>query len=238
MGQLERQLQEARKKSGRQAEALQQLAAQVAVPETPPRPPPASAHTTPELRQWRSTVQQSTSSLADALQQLQAGPTDPEARGPQQPPVPPRPFRRIRPPALAPPPEGPLFGGATPSTAFAIAPSKPSARHTGSPSDPVNVDDRRACPEGGPGGRRRGSIGKRSQQCTHGRKNISAQTDEPRNIRRKTVNPVRHLVEVSYEIPKLLPRDQRPTKNSLGRNAAHRNSESLGPTPIRHAGGK
>ena len=111
VAQLEHQLQEAREESQRQAGALQRLAAQITVPETPPRPPPVSAHTTPELRQWRSPVWQSTSSLADALQQLRAEPTDPEAQGPQQPTVPPRPLRRIRPPALSPPPGGPLFGG-------------------------------------------------------------------------------------------------------------------------------
>jgi len=56
VAQLEHQLQEAREESRKQAEALQRLAAQVAVPETPPRPPRVSVRTTPELRQWWSPV--------------------------------------------------------------------------------------------------------------------------------------------------------------------------------------
>ena len=70
----------------------------------------------------------------------------------------------------------------TPSSTLAIAPSRPSAQPADSSCGPANVDDRRACPDGGPGGRGRGSPGKPSKQRIHGRKNISAQNDEPRSV--------------------------------------------------------
>jgi len=109
---LEHQLQEAREEARRQAEALQLLAARIPVPETPRPPAPASGAPSPEPAPWRSPVRATTSSLADALQQLRAGPSGSPSPNPQRPPVPPRPARRIRPPALSPSPEKILmFGG-------------------------------------------------------------------------------------------------------------------------------
>jgi len=109
---LEHQLQEAREEARRQAEAFQLLAARIPVPETPRPPAPASGGPSPEPAPWRSPVRATTSSLVDALQQLRAGPSGSPSPNPQRPPVPPRPARRIRPPALSPSPERiPMFGG-------------------------------------------------------------------------------------------------------------------------------
>ena len=109
---LEQQLQEAREEARRQAKALQLLAARIPVPETPRPPAPASGAPSPEPAPWRSPVRATTSSLVDALQQLRAGPSGSPSPNPQRPPVPPRPARRIRPPALSPSPERiPMFGG-------------------------------------------------------------------------------------------------------------------------------
>jgi len=108
---LEQQLQEAREEARRQAEALQLLATRIPVPETPRPPAPASGAPSPEPAPWRSPVRATTSSLVDALQQLSAGPSGSPSPNPQRPPVPPRPVRRIRPPALSPSPERiPMFG--------------------------------------------------------------------------------------------------------------------------------
>jgi len=109
---LERQLQEAREEARRQAEALQLLAARIPVPETPRPPAPASESPPPEPTPWRSPVRATTSSLADALQQLRAGPSGSPSPDTQRPLVPPRPARRNRPPAVSPAPErNPMFGG-------------------------------------------------------------------------------------------------------------------------------
>jgi len=109
---LEHQLQEAREEARRQAEALQLLAAQIPAPETPRPPAPASESPPPEPAPWRSPVRATTSSLADALQQLRAGPSGSPSPDAQRPPVPPRPARRICPPAVSPAPErNPMFGG-------------------------------------------------------------------------------------------------------------------------------
>jgi len=106
---LERQLQEAREEARQQAEALQLLAARIPAPETPA---PASQSPPPEPAPWRSPVRATTSSLADALQQLRAGPSGSPSPDAQRPLVPPRPTRRIRPPAVSPAPEkSPMFGG-------------------------------------------------------------------------------------------------------------------------------
>jgi len=109
---LEHQLQEAREEARRQAEALQLLAARIPAPETPRPPAPASESPPPEPAPWRSPVRATTSSLADALQQLRAGPSGSPSPDAQRPPVPPRPARRIRPPAVSPAPErNPRSGG-------------------------------------------------------------------------------------------------------------------------------
>jgi len=106
---LEHQLQEAREEARQQAEALQLLAARIPAPETPA---PASQSPPPEPAPWRSPVRATTSSLADALQQLRAEPSGSPSPDAQRPPVPPRPTRRIRPPAVSPAPErNPMFGG-------------------------------------------------------------------------------------------------------------------------------
>jgi len=109
---LEHQLQEAREEARRQAEALQLLATRIPVPETPRPPAPASESPPPEPTPWRSPVRATTSSLADALQQLRAEPPGSPSPDTQRPPVPPRPVRRNRPPAVSPAPErNPMFGG-------------------------------------------------------------------------------------------------------------------------------
>jgi len=109
---LEHQLQEAREEARRQAEALQLLAARIPAPETPRPPAPASESPPPEPVPWRSPVRATTSSLADALQQLRAEPSGSPSPDTQRPPVPPRPARRNRPPAVSPAPErNPMFGG-------------------------------------------------------------------------------------------------------------------------------
>ena len=84
---LEQQLVEARLEAQRQSQALQQLAAQVRIPETPC--PLASGQTTPEPVGWRSPDRPSTSSLASALRQLRTVPTDDQSTRI------PRPERRI-----------------------------------------------------------------------------------------------------------------------------------------------
>jgi len=109
---LEHQLQEAREEARQQAEALQLLATRILAPETPRPPAPASESPPPEPAPWRSPVRATTSSLADALQQLRAGPSGSPSPDAQRPPVPPRPARRIRLPAVSPAPGGnPMFGG-------------------------------------------------------------------------------------------------------------------------------
>jgi len=109
---LEHQLQEAREEARRQAEALQLLATRIPAPETPQPPAPVPESPLPEPAPWRSLVRATMSSLADALQQLRAGPSGSRSPDAQRPPVPPRPTRRIRPPAVSPAPEGnPMFGG-------------------------------------------------------------------------------------------------------------------------------
>jgi len=90
-------------------EEIRKVADRVPLPESPGRNLPHPQSPTPP---WRSPVRPSTSSLAEALQQLKAGPT-----GPQPPPVDPRrplvpPRSRTRPPAVpvTPPPlRSPLF---------------------------------------------------------------------------------------------------------------------------------
>jgi len=125
---LEQQLVEARQETQRQAETLQQLAAQIRTPETPLRE--TSRQATPEPAAWRSPARPSTSSLASALRQLRAVddqpmgipkptvPPRPERRARRQPALPPSPERRLRPNPftrqLSPeprPPLGPIFGG-------------------------------------------------------------------------------------------------------------------------------
>jgi len=109
---LEHQLQEAREEARRQAEALQLLAARIPVPETPRPPAPASESPPPEPTPWRSPVRATTSSLADALQQLRAGRSGSPSPDTQRPLVPPRPARRNRLPAVSPAPErNPMFRG-------------------------------------------------------------------------------------------------------------------------------
>jgi len=109
---LERQLQEAREEARQQAEALQLLAARIPAPETPRPPATAARSPPPEPAPWRSPVRATTSSLADALQQLRAGPSGSPSPDAQRPPVPPRPARRTRPPAVSPAPKrNPMFGG-------------------------------------------------------------------------------------------------------------------------------
>jgi len=76
VGYLEQQLLEARQETKHQAAALQQLAAQIRIPEAPLPPAQASVRTTPEPGAWRSPAPPSTSSLASALRQLCAGPAD------------------------------------------------------------------------------------------------------------------------------------------------------------------
>jgi len=109
---LEGQLLEARQETQRQAAVLQQLAAQIRIPETPLPPAQASGRSTPDPEAWRSPAPPSTSSLASTLQQLRAGPTDERSTRIQRPTVPPRPDRRTRRPALSPSPlRPPMFGG-------------------------------------------------------------------------------------------------------------------------------
>jgi len=133
---LEHQLQEARMEARQQAEALQLLAARIPAPETPRPPAPASENPPPEPAPWRSPVRATTSSLANALQQLRAGPSGSPSPDAQRPLVPPRPTRRIRPPAVSPAPEGnPLFvgGGMPPQPPRRPLPPPPSPSPPPSP---------------------------------------------------------------------------------------------------------
>lgn len=107
---LEQQLLEARQETQRQSEALQQLAAQIRIPETPL--PPASNRTTLEPAAWRSPARLFTSSLASALRQLRTAPTDDQPTRIRRLTVPTGPERRIQRPALSPSPTRvPMFGG-------------------------------------------------------------------------------------------------------------------------------
>jgi len=150
---LEQQLVEARQETQRQAETLQQLAAQIRTPETPL--PQASRQTTPEPAAWRSPARPSTSSLASALRQLRAVddqstrvqkpivPPRPERRARRQPAIPPSPERRLRlnlfMGELSPeprPPLGPLFGGGG-------NPPRPPRRPLPPPPSPTPPPERR-----------------------------------------------------------------------------------------------
>jgi len=134
---LEERLLDARQETQRQADALQQLAAQIQIPKTPP--PRPSRQASPKQTAWRSPAPPSTSSLASVLRRLHTAPTEPT-----RPVVPPRPDRRIRRPALSPPaPARPPMvggGGIPPRPPRRPLPPPPS------PSPPPSPDRQRRSP--------------------------------------------------------------------------------------------
>jgi len=134
---LEERLLDARQETRRQADALQQLAAQIQIPKTPP--PRPSRQASPKQTAWRSPALPSTSSLASVLRRLHTAPTEPT-----RPIVPPRPDRRIRRPALSPPApaRSPMLegGGTPPRPPRRPLPPPPS------PSPPPSPDRQRRSP--------------------------------------------------------------------------------------------